>query len=220
VLAGAVLIALVVIGLVVVAGTYLVLSAKGNRPPVPVERAPADGRHPPAPLPRLEPRETTPQTHVVMTTYQDPQGRFTIQHPQDWKVQVYPDVGLIAFYQDDPKEGVSFQVLPNGMLEGEMRAAQVVQMFVAQARQVRPDLEITSQQIQPLSGGSGEVAGLDMTWTNLRRERMRTVASIRVSPDRGSTDIVYVGAQAPEIAYTSLQPTFGAMAQSYRETRG
>lgn len=219
----ALFVAVVAAAVIGIAGTYFVMRAKPSRAALPVEPAPAGKPQPPLPSQPQWPTPPTPRTPsptpAAMLTYQDPQGRFTMGYPQGWEVQPFP-VGTY-FYQDDPEEGVSVLVVPDGRLEGELHAAQVIQVLVGAARRARPDLQIVSQQIVPRSGPpvTVEQATLTLTWTNVRRDRMQTVAAITIFAAAGSTGIVYWGAQAPQIAFESLQPTFVAMAQSYVPAR-
>jgi hypothetical protein len=148
-----------------------------------------------------------------MQRYQDPEGLFTIDYPKAWRVQ-RADNGYTVFYRDDSEEGTLVGFAPKLILNGEGTAAQIIDALVRDVRKSYPDLEIRDQKIEQAPDG-GEVAVVDTRWTNRRNERMKTLVIFHVDPPGGGRSVlVLFDFQAPEMAFSSIEPIFEHMFKS------
>lgn len=152
-----------------------------------------------------------------MQRYQDPEGLFTIEYPTAWKVQ-RADNSYTVFYRDDPEEGTLLGVAPRLVLDGEATAAQIIQALVQDVRKRYPDLEVRDQNIQQDPEHGGELAFVDARWTNSRNERMKTMVLFYVArPGNGRSVLLLFDFQAPEVAFSALEPTFEHMFKSFHK---
>ena len=148
-----------------------------------------------------------------MQSYQDPGGAFSIDYPKAWKVR-RADNGYTVFYRDDPEEGTLFGIFPRLVLDGEATAAQIIQVLLQDIRKRYPDFEVKDQKIESDSKG-GEFAFVKARWTNGRNEAMTTVLVMHVERSGGGrTVLLLLNVQAPEVAFSALEPTFSHMFKS------
>jgi hypothetical protein len=150
-----------------------------------------------------------------MQPYQDPGGAFSIDYPKAWKVRSAEN-GYTVFYQDDPEEGTLFGIFPKLVLDGEATAAQIVDALLQEIRKRYPDFEVKDRKIEPAPEG-GEFVFVKARWTNGRNEFMTTVLVLHVDRSEGGrTVLLLVNLQAPEVAFSAVEPTFSHMFKSLR----
>jgi hypothetical protein len=148
-----------------------------------------------------------------MQRYQDPDGLFAIEYPKAWKVQ-RAENGYTVFYRDDPEEGILVGLFPRLVLDGEATAAQIIEGLVQQVRKRYPDIEVRDQKVERDPEG-GEFAVVDARWTNSRNERMKTLLFFHVNPPgNGRSVLALFNFQAPEVAFSAVEPTFQHMFKS------
>jgi len=151
-----------------------------------------------------------------MQAYQDPGGVFTIEYPKAWKVR-RADNGYTVFYQDDPEEGTLLGVFPRLVLDGEATAAQIIEALQQDIRRRYPDFEVKDQKIEPDPEGNGEFAFVKASWTNGRNERMMTFLIFHAGRSGdGRSVLLLFNLQAPEVAFSAVEPTFHHMFKSFR----
>jgi hypothetical protein len=149
-----------------------------------------------------------------------------MDYPVGWRTQLLQG-GFIAFYKDHAEEGISFIHNPWGVLRGAFGGREVAQLFLQNARQKYPDIQIVGQDIKTLNKVSGaggtlrvDAAILETAWTNLRGERMRgrvaiVAANAQIPGMPNETTLHYWAYQAPEVAWDGIQGTFIQMYQSW-----
>jgi len=195
--------------------------------PVPPPPGPAPAPPPgPAPAPAPGPGPRPAPAPVEMQSYRDPGGRFAIDYPVGWRSQLLQG-GFIAFYKDHPEEGISFIHNPWGVLRGNFTGRDVAQLWIENARRKYPDMQIVGQDIKTLGKTNAgtvisrvDAAILEISWTNLRGERMRgrvamVAANLQMSGVPNETTLHYWAYQAPEVAWDGMQSIFIQMYQSW-----
>jgi hypothetical protein len=121
-----------------------------------------------------------------------------------------------SLYPRDPEEGALFGVFPRLLLDGEATAAQIVEALQQDVRKRYPDFEVKQQTIEPDPAGNGETASVRAGWTNGRSERMTTLFLFHIDrPGEGQSRLLLFNLQAPEVAFSAVEPTFHHMLKSY-----
>ncbi len=198
--------------------------------PQPPAAAPAPATQPPPPAPALGgapvPLPTPPGTPtdtgapgVQMQRYRGGGGQFAIDYPEGWQVKEAPAQGTAVFYKDDPDEGTSFAVIPFQRVQGEGNARQVIELIAQAIRRQYPDFKVSVQGVKDV-GQAGLVAqamDADASWTGAHQQRMRGTILLYTFTTQGSgfTTYIFMGGQAPTVAFDSVRPIFVKMMQSF-----
>jgi len=153
-----------------------------------------------------------------MRHYVSPTGRFGLDYPKGWQIRERSD--SLVFFKDDPDEGTAFVLVPYQAIPGAVAPDALLGRIVQGMRGDYPDLQVRSGQIVQQRSTGGTIVKLlnaDARWTGRHGQAMLgTVLLVTYgSPGAASTTFVFMGAQAPAVAYPSMRPVFIRMIQSF-----
>jgi len=152
-----------------------------------------------------------------MRHYTSPTGRFGIDYPLGW--QIREQQAGVVFFKDDPDEGTAFALVPYQTVQGQVGPAQLLQRMVQNMRQQYPDLQWTPGQAlsRPLQGVTMRLMNADVRWTGRQGQRMQGVMLVvtYTSETQPSTLFVFMGGQAPSLAFAPMRPVYLRMMQSF-----
>jgi len=152
-----------------------------------------------------------------MAHYAAPSGRFGIDYPQGWQIREQP-TGMV-FFKDDPDEGTAFALVPYQTVQGQVGPVQLLERMAQGMRQQYPDLQVAPGRIveRPVQGATMRLMNAEVQWTGRQGQRMQGIMLVvtYTSETGPYTMFVFMGGQAPAVAFAPMRPVYVRMMQSF-----
>jgi hypothetical protein len=150
-------------------------------------------------------------------TYVDPDRRFAIDYPREWRTERRPR-GDAVFYRDDVVRGPLVALHPGLALPDGVSAPQLVNALGREIRAVDPDARITARASPPRTEGERSIQRIELTatWTAAGTTRLRSQGTITFVSTGRAAGFSYVSYQVPEPASPALEALLARVLGSYR----